>query len=210
MTTSAPNKCGNPSCPLPKGSPPTNLLRCSRCRTARYCTKNCQAACWASHKRRCLRPNYILKFRLFPEHITDPPVERTLSCPAGAPFYALHLALQTVFGWATIHSFDFVVKDPAYVPPADLLPYINQVMEVDGSGGEKPASASREYFCCEWWIRCRGAGFQASIVIMRASAAILARWRRRAMIGICGSCWRSRSTRVGWGLAWSADVLSIS
>jgi hypothetical protein len=72
-------------------------------------------------------------------------VERTLSCPAGAPFYALHLALQTAFGWATIHSFDFAVKDRAYVPPADLLAYINQVMEVDGNGGEKPASASREY-----------------------------------------------------------------
>ncbi|KAK3291459.1 MM3350-like domain-containing protein [Chaetomium fimeti] len=146
MPTPTPNKCDNPSCPLPEGSPPTPLLLCSRCRATRYCSQTCQAACWASHKRQCRRLNYIIKFRLAPAHITDPRVERTLSCPANAPFYALHLALQTAFGWATTHSFDFAVKDPAYVPPppGDLLAHVQQIMAVDGRG-ERPASAPREY-----------------------------------------------------------------
>ncbi|KAH6842230.1 plasmid pRiA4b ORF-3-like protein-domain-containing protein [Chaetomium sp. MPI-CAGE-AT-0009] len=146
MTTPTPDKCDNPSCPLPEGSPPTPILRCSRCRTTRYCSQTCQAACWASHKGQCRRQNYIIKFRLAPAHITSPRVERTLSCPADAPFYALHLALQTAFGWATTHSFDFAVKDPAYAPPANLLAHIQQLKALEMNGGDRlPASASREY-----------------------------------------------------------------
>ncbi|KAK4096805.1 hypothetical protein N658DRAFT_527479 [Parathielavia hyrcaniae] len=96
-----------------------NLLLCSRCRKTRYCTPGCQAAAWPSHKRTCRRPNCILKFHLHPERITDPPVVRTLSCPADMPFVLLHMALQIAFGYAATHSFDFAVKDPAYALPDD-------------------------------------------------------------------------------------------
>jgi hypothetical protein len=155
MTTSGPKKCDNASCPQPDSAPAT-LLLCSRCRTTRYCSQACQAASWPPHKKQCRRQNYIIKFRLAPDHISDPPVERTLSCPANAPFYALHLALQTAFGWATTHSFDFAVKDPVYTPPTDVLEYMQQIRQFQehnsgpggpgtGSGGMHPASGPREY-----------------------------------------------------------------
>jgi len=53
-----------------------------------------------------------LKVDLDPEHISDPCVSRTLSCPATATFEELHLALQVAFGWASTHSYDFKIKDP--------------------------------------------------------------------------------------------------
>ncbi|KAK3375625.1 hypothetical protein B0T24DRAFT_488424, partial [Lasiosphaeria ovina] len=90
------------------------LLHCGRCLKAAYCSKACQAAAWPAHKTSCKRRNYIVRIQLAPDDIVDPPVERTVSCPADAPFYALHLALQIIFGWATTHSFDFAVRDPAY------------------------------------------------------------------------------------------------
>lgn len=114
------NKCGNSDCT--KSSPdPDSLQWCSRCRKTAYCSRECQSAAWSSHKGACFRPNYIIKFHLSPGHITNPPVTRTLSCPAHAVFYMLHLALQTAFGWATTHSFDIAVLDPNYREPADAV-----------------------------------------------------------------------------------------
>ncbi|KAK4038403.1 plasmid p 4b orf-3 family protein [Parachaetomium inaequale] len=140
MTTSGPKKCDSPSCPKPADSAPATLLLCSRCRTTRYCSQACQAASWPAHKKQCRRQNYIIKFRLVPDDISDPP---------------------TAFGWATTHSFDFAVKDPAYTPRADLLAYMQKIRQfhdlnsgpggggTDGggtdSGGMNPVSASREY-----------------------------------------------------------------
>lgn len=79
----------------------------------------------------------------------DPPVIRTLSCPADVTFYHLHLALQTAFNWATTHSFDFAVQDPDYVPPAHdgpdgLMQFIQETMAITENGG-RAASAPREY-----------------------------------------------------------------
>ena len=43
--------CGNTGCCRQLGSP---LLRCARCKTAAYCSKNCQSKAWkAGHKREC-------------------------------------------------------------------------------------------------------------------------------------------------------------
>ncbi|KAH6982378.1 mynd domain-containing protein, partial [Ilyonectria destructans] len=122
------DKCGNAVCTTSSASPPdSNSLRlCSRCRRAAYCSPECQSAAWPSHKRACVRPNYIVKFHLAPGQITNPPVTRTLSCPAHAVFYVLHLALQTAFGWATTHSFDFAVVDPDYREPDDIMEIINR------------------------------------------------------------------------------------
>ncbi|KAL2193294.1 mynd domain-containing protein, partial [Corynascus similis CBS 632.67] len=120
-------KCDNPSCAQAAAASPissNNLRLCSRCRATRYCSQECQRACWPSHKRQCRRQNYIIKFQLCPEDIADPPVERTLSCPADAPFYLLHLALQTAFGWATTHSFDFAIRDLDYRPPTDIADFL--------------------------------------------------------------------------------------
>lgn len=148
MATTPP-RCGNPACPQASTTPsdsPAPLLLCSRCRKTRYCSSSCQSASWPAHKKACRRQNYIIKFHLAPEHIRDPPVVRTLSCPADAPFYALHMALQTAFGWGWTHSFDFAVADPAYAPPADLAAYVQQIMLRDQNGGQSnPASAPREY-----------------------------------------------------------------
>ena len=71
----------------------------------------CQTQHWPAHKACCKRPNYILKFHLCPDTITDPPIWRTLSCPADATFQALHKALQIAFGYASVHTYDFRVKD---------------------------------------------------------------------------------------------------
>src|SRR5689334_1351398 len=107
-------KCGNAACATLSASPPDlrSLRLCSRCRRTAYCSPECQSAAWPSHKGGCVRPNYIIEFHLAPAQITNPPVTRTLSCPAHVVFYVLHLALQTAFGWATTHSFDFAVMDP--------------------------------------------------------------------------------------------------
>lgn len=101
------------------------------------------------HKKSCVRPNYVIKFHLCPGRITDPPVVRTLSCPADAPFYALHLSLQKAFGWEATHSFDFAVKDPDYVVPENpMLMMMQQTMNMNNSPGGRMGNdetMSREY-----------------------------------------------------------------
>lgn len=104
------------------------LKHCSRCKNEAYCSElphptssadillifagtECQTQHWPAHKAHCKRPKYILKFHLCPDTITDPPIWRTLSCPADATFQALHKALQIAFGYASAHTYDFRVKD---------------------------------------------------------------------------------------------------
>jgi len=58
----------------------------------------------------------------------------------------LHMALQTAFGWATTHSFDFAVVDPAYREDDDIMGFINRRMAAGPTGrGLPPASMPREY-----------------------------------------------------------------
>ncbi|KAM7206105.1 plasmid p 4b orf-3 family protein [Naviculisporaceae sp. PSN 640] len=147
-----PKKCGNPSCPSKSSDDSqSNLKTCARCMTVAYCSPKCQASAWPTHKSQCRPQNYILKFQLHPGDIVNPPVERTLSCPAHYSFYVLHLALQTAFGWATTHSFDFAVLDPDYKPRASetgnpLLDLIEMTerMSMPGNEGRDPL-APREY-----------------------------------------------------------------
>ena len=93
-------------CQIPQSLLGSQLKHCAKCHTASYCSKDCQAAHWPQHKALCKRQNYILKFCLCPDEITDPPVTRTLSCPASASFADLHEALQIAFGWTGQHSYD--------------------------------------------------------------------------------------------------------
>jgi len=93
-----------------------SLQKCGRCKIACYCSKECQTAHWSTHKTNCKRPNYLLHFHLCPDIIDDPPVTRTLACPATATFHELHLALQIAFNWASTHAYDFAVQDPTYDP----------------------------------------------------------------------------------------------
>ncbi|KAJ6445898.1 major facilitator superfamily transporter [Purpureocillium lavendulum] len=143
------DKCGNAACTTSSASlaaDSSSLRRYSRCRRTAYCSTECQSASWPSHKTVCLRPNYIIKFHLAPEDITNPPVTRTLSCPARAPFYMLHLALQTAFGWATTHSFDFAVLDPDYREPDDIMEFLRRRTGFGPGNDQRPlAAASREY-----------------------------------------------------------------
>ncbi|KAK7734249.1 hypothetical protein SLS53_007897 [Cytospora paraplurivora] len=97
------------------------------------------------HKIICKRPNYIIKFHLHPEQIKEPPVIRTLSCPADADFYELHASLQLAFGWAAIHSFDFAVVNPSYSPPTDMMQIIQFQRMQAMNGGNNPASTAPEY-----------------------------------------------------------------
>ncbi|KAK4208180.1 plasmid pRiA4b ORF-3-like protein-domain-containing protein, partial [Rhypophila decipiens] len=69
-----------------------------------------QRESWPSNKAVCIPENYVLRVQLLPGEIVDPPVERTLSCPARATFYQLHQALQVAFGWASTHLFEFSTK----------------------------------------------------------------------------------------------------
>jgi len=87
----------------------------------------------------------VVEFQLAPEHINNPPVARTLSCPAVTVFYHLHMALQVAFGWATTHSFDFAVQDPDYVPAADVMEHIQRLMATRRPDGQQDATAPREY-----------------------------------------------------------------
>ncbi|KAJ6437586.1 transposase [Purpureocillium lavendulum] len=104
------------------------------------------SAAWPSHKGGCVRPNYIIEFHLAPAQIANPPVTRILSCPAQAVFYMLHLALQTAFGWATTHSFDFAVVDPDYREPEDIMEIISRRTAMGPTGDQlPPASAPRAY-----------------------------------------------------------------
>ncbi|KAK4233289.1 plasmid p 4b orf-3 family protein [Achaetomium macrosporum] len=139
---SASNVCANASCP--KGdSSTTNLLLCSRCRKARYCSQDCQAASWPSHKQDCRRQNYIIKVQLFPGKITDPEVVRTISCPAEASFWDLHVVLQLAFGWTGTHAYDFAVMDPDFRVSADPL---QDLLRMTASGPPRiTADMPREY-----------------------------------------------------------------
>ncbi|KAK4165552.1 hypothetical protein QBC43DRAFT_208158 [Cladorrhinum sp. PSN259] len=145
-------KCANPSCTTSKPTGTnTNLLRCARCQSCHYCSRTCQSTHWPSHKSKCIRPNYIIKFHLFPSEITDPPVIRTLSCPSNATFYMLHMALQTAFGWSSYHSFDFTVGDPSYARADSIAAEVRRLLSrqksspLDITKQMNPADSSREY-----------------------------------------------------------------
>ncbi|KAI0473506.1 MM3350-like domain-containing protein [Xylariaceae sp. FL0804] len=141
MSQPGPQACGNPSCSTQS---PT-LQQCGRCRKAAYCSQTCQAAAWPSHKARCRRPNYIIRFELDPDEVSDPPVSRTLSCPADATFHQLHAALQAAFGWASTHSFDFAVPNPDYEPPGDIRDFMAQQMMLHSGGGRDNPARPQEY-----------------------------------------------------------------
>jgi hypothetical protein len=87
-----------------------------------------------THKLIHKHPNYILHIQLVPGEITNPAITRTLSCPASATFASLHRAIQIAFGWATTHTYDFVVKDPTYVAPQETIEeYIQRQMARDNA-----------------------------------------------------------------------------
>lgn len=141
------HKCANPQCPTAPDANPT-LLRCARCQVVRFCSVDCQKACWPDHKKECRRPNYIIEFHLAPEHIKDPSVKRTLSCPADSTFEELHMALQDAFGWASTHSYDFAVVDPSFdLSKFDIVQIMQNRMAMSQPGGTNmnPESAQREY-----------------------------------------------------------------
>jgi hypothetical protein len=113
------------SCKKSQSNVPKPLKRCAKCQKALYCSQECQRTDWPSHKQFCVSraeeeaasaENYEFKVLLRPSEIDNPTIWRTLSCPAVATFEQLHRALQIAFGWATTHSYDFVVKDPDYKP----------------------------------------------------------------------------------------------
>ncbi|KAK1831957.1 MM3350-like domain-containing protein [Podospora conica] len=143
--STVPAKCANPKCPTAPDANPT-LLRCARCRVAQFCSGDCQKASWAEHKKNCTRPNYIIEFHLAPGKITDPPVKRTLSCPADATFAELSLNLQDAFGWNFHHSYDFAVLDPSFDLAANAFQMVQNRMAMIRDGTNmNPASARREY-----------------------------------------------------------------
>ncbi|TVY42154.1 hypothetical protein LOCC1_G005789 [Lachnellula occidentalis] len=105
------------------------LLTCTRCKKTRYCSKNCQADNWGTHKSTCKAQNYILKISLCPTEITNPSVNRTLSCPSTATFEQLHRALQIAFGWAGTQTYDFKILDPNAQQPEpqpDMIAYVTR------------------------------------------------------------------------------------
>lgn len=111
-----------------------SVSRCGRCKTVSYCSESCQTNHWQLHKADCKRPNYLIKFHLCPDDIVDPPVWRTLSCPAIATFYTLHCALQIAFGWTHNHAYDFKVKDPQYREPEGDEGFLTEVRSLMNSG----------------------------------------------------------------------------
>ncbi|KAE8446410.1 hypothetical protein EG329_012015 [Mollisiaceae sp. DMI_Dod_QoI] len=104
------------------------LQLCARCKKSKYCSKECQAEDWPSHKTSCKADNYILKINLCPEAIQNPAVSRTLSCPANSTFEQLHDAIQTAFDWAGTHAYDFKIKDPNALPEPvfDIMAHIQR------------------------------------------------------------------------------------
>ena len=137
-------------------TPEQKLLQCGRCKTAAYCSTDCQKTDWPTHKEQCKRPNYIIRVRLCPDvdemswrlraTITDPPVERTLSCPSTATFSQLHQALQTAFGWATTHTYDFAILDPEYRTVGMEEDEENSMLDmIQRSMGKVNPNSPREY-----------------------------------------------------------------
>lgn len=182
--------------PVPNGTPPDanpNLLRCGRCQVARFCLVDCQKACWPDHKKECRRPNYIIEFHLAPEHIKDPSVKRTLSCPAESTFEELHMALQDAFGWAFTHSYDFAVLDLSYDASAiDIFQTMQNRMAMSQPGGTNmnPDSAQRQYV-----MRVKPKGSTLTRCT-RARVGTRARWRSRRASSSCGRCLTMKSGRV--------------
>jgi Plasmid pRiA4b ORF-3-like protein len=103
-----------------------------------------------SHKSSHKRPNYLLHIQLCPDDIDDPPIIRTLSCPASATFETLHKAIQIAFGWASTHTYDFVVKDPTYdleLDQPDAETVIKRLMSRQQAqrGGPAPDPGMRQF-----------------------------------------------------------------
>lgn len=98
----------------------------------------CQKQDWPNHKLDCQAQNYILEVKLCPEDIVDPAVTRTLSCPAPATFEELHEVLQVAFGWASTHTFDFLIKDPNAAPPREMT-FEDYMAKLQASFGQGPA-----------------------------------------------------------------------
>ena len=118
MESSSP-KCGNPDCTSHKSKAPYRVpVKCPWCDDAHYCSSWCKSRTWPTHKKSCSRPNYILEVQLDPYYIRDPPVNRTLSCPANATFFKFHQALQMAFGWSGVHVFEFTASNPDFKPEA--------------------------------------------------------------------------------------------
>src|SRR6266536_5631250 len=125
-------------------------LRCPTCikmgKTSYFCSQDCVKNSWVpaltfwlsgytianrqeSHKAFHKRPNYLLEIRLSSSDISNPPITRTISCPANATFQSLHHAIQIAFGWSTTHTYDFVIKDPSYNPEdheMDIMSFIKR------------------------------------------------------------------------------------
>ncbi|MCJ1351368.1 MAG: hypothetical protein MMC33_001352 [Icmadophila ericetorum] len=87
--------------------------KCSRCLVQVYCSKECQIKNWKAHSELCKRPNYVVRVQLAPGKIVQPPIYRTISCPAKATFQDLHSAIQVAFGWYDDYLYSFKIHDPA-------------------------------------------------------------------------------------------------
>ena len=46
--------CGNPECTM------NGELKCTRCKTSYYCSKECQHICWKTHKKTCKKETEFL------------------------------------------------------------------------------------------------------------------------------------------------------
>ncbi|KAI0152996.1 MM3350-like domain-containing protein [Xylariaceae sp. FL1272] len=142
--TTPTQKCGNAECTTQNDV--SALRKCARCQKETYCSKECQAGQWNTHKQSCRRPNYTIHFEVFPGRIKNPAVTRVLSCPADATFYQLHRAIQTAFNWASTHSFDFGVVNPDYSPPTEMADVIAQMRNRGPDGVTNDPSSPQEYF----------------------------------------------------------------
>ncbi|KAI1260344.1 MM3350-like domain-containing protein [Xylariaceae sp. FL1019] len=141
--TASAQRCGNAECTTPNDA--SALQKCARCQSETYCSRECQAAEWNTHKQSCRRPNYIVHLEVFPGEIKNPAVTRVLSCPSDATFYQLHLAIQTAFNWASTHSFDFGVVNPDYAPVDDMADFIALMRSRGPSGVNADPSSPQEY-----------------------------------------------------------------
>lgn len=134
----------------------TGTLKCARCKTNTYCSKNCQKQDWRNGHRDQCRPqvpsdtldNYVLRIQLYPERIRTPPITRKLSCPANATFHQLHRALQVTFSWATTHTYDFIVNDPSASADGDdesMQAYISRLTGGMGRPLEEMPGLAKPY-----------------------------------------------------------------